>query len=64
MKSQKQDSTGVAPLKYKNQLFSGASDRAVILSRQFKSVFNKDADPETKNISTIDQITQICLHSQ
>ena len=47
LKSQKQDSTGVAPLKYKNLLFSGAIDRAAILSRQF----NKDADPETKNIS-------------
>ena len=34
IKAQKQDSTGVAPLKYKNQLSSGAIDRAAILSNR------------------------------
>ena len=41
-----ENSTGVASLKYKNQLFSAAIHRAAIVS----SVFNKDAHPKTKNI--------------
>ena len=48
IKSQNQDSTGVAPLKSNNQLYSGAYDRASILSKQFKSVFTKD-NAESKN---------------
>ena len=49
IKSQNQDTTGVAPLKHKNQLFSGATDRASILSNQFKSVFTKDDNSELKH---------------
>ena len=49
MKSQKQDSQGVALLKRDGKLLSDALSKAKILGNQFSSVFTKDA-PDTANI--------------
>ena len=45
LKSQKQDSQGVSPLREGGQLYSDAVSKARILSNQFKSVFTRD-DPD------------------
>ena len=46
IKSQRQDTQGVSPLRKRGQLHSDAPTKANILSEQFKSVFTKD-DPHT-----------------
>ena len=42
IKSKKQDSMGVAPLRHENQLVSSSKGKADILNNQFKSVFTKE----------------------
>ena len=42
IKSQRQDSVGVSPLKSGGRLFSDSLDKAEILNTQFKSVFTKE----------------------
>ena len=49
IKSQRQDSVGVSPLKHKGQLHSDAKSKATILQHQFKSVFTKDTDSTERN---------------
>ena len=51
IKSQKQDSTGVAPLRFEGNLCSDAEGKAKALSEQFSSVFTEDT-PETANIKS------------
>ena len=42
IKSKKQDSSGIAPLKSKGKLFSESRDKANILNSQFESVFSNE----------------------
>ena len=44
VKSLRQDSIGVAPLKHQGKLYSDSQEKAEILNKQFKSVFTKDKD--------------------
>ena len=46
IKSQRTESSGVAPLKDKGQLCSGPLGKAKILANQFKSVFTRDKDED------------------
>ena len=48
IKSQKQDSIGVAPLRKGSQLYSDSTSKSKLLSDQFKSVFTIDT-PDTKD---------------
>ena len=50
IKSQRQDSVGVSPLKHKGQLYSDSKAKAGILQNHFKFVFTKDTDdPDREN---------------
>ena len=42
MKTQRTESTGVAPLKEAGQIYSDPKKKASILAQQFKSVFTQD----------------------
>ena len=46
VKSKRQDTIGVAPLKSKGNLFSDSKSKATILNDQFKSVFTPTQDPD------------------
>jgi hypothetical protein len=50
IKGKKQDNVGVAPIKHKGKLYSGAKDKAEMLNDQFKSVFTKDKDSQIPNM--------------
>ena len=47
VKSNRQDTIGVAPLKSKGNLFSDSKSKATILNDQFKSVFTPTQDPDS-----------------
>ena len=50
-KGQRQDNTGVAPLKENGQLHSDSQKRSGILARQFKSVFTQEGqDPHNDDV--------------
>lgn len=49
VKSQQQDSVGVAPLRSNGQLFSDPRSKAKILQEQFCSVFTQDKDSPDRN---------------
>ncbi|KAL8603391.1 hypothetical protein ACOMHN_004242 [Nucella lapillus] len=66
IKARKQDSTGVAPLKEKGQLYSDSKSKARILLQQFKSVFTRDTDaplPSVKKTCAHD-IPRIHIHPE
>ena len=61
IKSNKQDSSGVAPMKHDGKLFSKGIDKANILSDQFKSVFSHEPigpvlEPSGKRIPPIPKL--------
>ncbi|KAL8612443.1 hypothetical protein ACOMHN_058571 [Nucella lapillus] len=66
IKARKQDSTGVAPLKEKGQLYSDSKSKARILLQQFKSVFTCETDaplPSVKKTCAHD-IPRIHIHPE
>ena len=52
IKSQRQDSVGVSPLKHKGQLYSDPKAKAGILQNQFKSVFTIGLHKHVKKVTS------------